>query len=272
VPGNDRQHRRKGEARHERKVEAMVKEMKNYLSFGGGVNSVAMYLLLMDQGMEPGDPDKGFEAVFVDHGTDWPETYEYVEMFKSKYPLTVLRPDVGTIEGKRFNNLYDFSYFKKLFPVRVARWCTTDFKRRPLKKYHQTPCFVMIGYSSEESHRAKISSENGQEFRWPLIENEIDRAGCKEIIKQHGLPVPPKSGCYICPFQRMGQLREFRKKHPELFCKIEQLENRNNEHRASLGKLPYYSFGKPVREVAEKNINQSKLWAEDEFPPCECML
>lgn len=32
--------------------------MKNYLSFGGGVNSVAMMLLLLDEGVE-------FEAVYV---------------------------------------------------------------------------------------------------------------------------------------------------------------------------------------------------------------
>ncbi|RLC23031.1 MAG: hypothetical protein DRH93_08360 [Deltaproteobacteria bacterium] len=49
--------------------------MKNYLSFGGGVNSVAMMLLLLDQKAE-------FEAIFVDHETDWPETYEYFDMFQ----------------------------------------------------------------------------------------------------------------------------------------------------------------------------------------------
>lgn len=254
--------------------------MKNYLSFGGGVNSVAMYLLLVDQGMKPGNPDKGFEAVFVDHGTDWPETYEYVEMFKSKYPLTILKPDIRTKEGYIFNNLYDWCYFKKMFPNRVLRWCTDHFKRRPLTKYHQKPCFVMIGYSSDETHRAKIKSENGQELRWPLIENEIDRVGCKKIIKKHNLPVPPKSGCYICPYQRIGQLRQLRKEHPDLFCKLEQLENRDNYYRVVYGASnkwpwvldPYYSFKKPVRKVAEKNINQAKLWEEDEYPPCECML
>jgi len=245
--------------------------MNKYLSFGGGVNSVAMYFLLMDQGMEPGDPDKGFEAVFVDHGTDWPETYEYVEMFKSKYPLTVLK-------SKKV--LYEYSWDYGIFPSRVARWCTRIHKSEILTKYHQKPCFVMIGFSSDEKHRAKISLNDGEECRWPLIENEIDRNGCKQLIKKHGLPVPRKSGCYICPFQRNGQLRELRKRHPELFCKLEQLENRNNYYRAVYGSSkkwpwvinPYYSFDRPVREVAEKNINQSKLWAEDEYPPCECML
>ena len=61
--------------------------MKNYLSFGAGVNSVALYLLMQDLGIQ-------FEAVFVDHGGDWPETYEYVEYFVATgRPVTVLTPD-----------------------------------------------------------------------------------------------------------------------------------------------------------------------------------
>ena len=257
--------------------------MKNYLSFGGGVNSVAMYLLLMDQGMKPGDPDKGFEAVFVDHGTDWPETYEYVDMFKEKYPLTVLKPKrsgYGALNSVIFNSLYDFSYAKKMFPSRVRRWCTEKFKSTVLNTYHQKPCFVLIGFDYDERHRAIITSKNNEEYRWPLIENEITRKGCENIILKHGLPVPIKSGCYICPFQRVGQLRELRWKHPDLFCKLEQLENRNNHWRVVSGSSDtwpwvldsYYSFGKPVREVAEKGIDQSKLWKEDEYPPCECFL
>jgi len=249
--------------------------LKNYLSFGGGVNSVAMYLHLKDQGVD-------FEAVFVDHGTDWPETYEYVDMFKEKHPLTVLKPQhhIKTPIEAEFDNLYAFCWAKSFFPSRVVRWCTDHFKRSVLNKYQETPSFVNIGFDYSERHRAIIYTDKGREFRYPLIEAEIDRDGCKKIIKDHGLPVPIKSGCYICPFQRVGQLRELRRKHPDLFCKLEQLENRNNRERAINGyepkwpwvKAPYYSFKKPVREVAEKGINQAKLWEEDEYPPCECML
>ena len=57
--------------------------MKNYLSFGGGVNSVAMMLLLLDQKQE-------FESIFVDHGTDWPETYEYFDMFQEWLKKTAI--------------------------------------------------------------------------------------------------------------------------------------------------------------------------------------
>ena len=152
------------------------------------------------------------------------------------------------------------------------RWCTNKFKSRILQAYQKGPCFVCIGYGWEERHRAKIHSFKDQEFRFPLIEAEIDRDGCKQIIKDHGLPVPMKSGCYICPFQRVGQLRQLRRVHPDLFCKLERLENRNNEDRIKKGLEPYYSFKKPVREVGEKGIEQMKLFEEDEYPPCECGL
>jgi len=139
-------------------------------------------------------------------------------------------------------------------------------------KPNSTVCFVLIGFDYGERKRAKIYADKGQEFRYPLIEAEIDRQGCKEIITRHGLPVPMKSGCYICPFQRVGQLRELRRKHPDLFCKLEQLEDRNNAERIRLGKKPYYSFKKPVREVAEKGIDQRQIFEQDEYPPCQCEL
>lgn len=241
--------------------------MKQYLSYGGGVNSVALYLYLLEQGIE-------FEALFVDHKTDWPETYDYADMFKSHYPLTILKPSrkIITPFQAEFDSLYDFCFAKKMFPSRVARWCTTDFKRTVLNKYQEKDCFVLIGFDWGESHRAKIYCDKGREFRYPLIEAEIDRDGCEKIIKRHGLPVPRKSGCYICPFQRVSELRELRRIHPDLFCKLEQLENINNNERKSKGLEPYYSFKKPVREVAEKNPKQGLLFKLHEYPPCECGL
>lgn len=46
-------------------------KMKQYLSYGGGVNSTALLLHFIDHGVD-------FEAVFANHETDLPETYEYV--------------------------------------------------------------------------------------------------------------------------------------------------------------------------------------------------
>ncbi|MCK4793774.1 MAG: hypothetical protein KAV87_59145, partial [Desulfobacteraceae bacterium] len=75
--------------------------MKNYLSMGFGWNSVAYYIMLQNMGWTAGKPDgdKCFEAVFVNHGSDWPETYEYADYFiATGRPVTILTPQVNTVE------------------------------------------------------------------------------------------------------------------------------------------------------------------------------
>jgi len=90
----------------------------------------------------------------------------------------------------------------------------------------QKPCFMFIGIDAGEAHRAKITSKGKIEYRWPLIEEDIDREGCKQIIRDHVLPVPPKSGCFICPFQRPDQWKKLRREHPDLFCIAQKLEKK----------------------------------------------
>jgi len=241
--------------------------MKNYLSFGGGVNSVAMHLLLLDQKVE-------FEAIFVDHGTDWPETYEYFEIFQQylndtrNIPITVLKPNI-----KGVNNLYDYCWNYKMVPSFMFRWCTDKFKIQVVNKHIETPCFMLLGIDAGESHRAKISIDKGVEKRYPLIEADINRDGCKEIIKAHGLPIPMKSGCYICPYQRVSQWKELRKNHPDLFCKAEKLEQRNMDYRIEKGKVPLFLNQNPKATLrAIVNEKQYQLFSEDEYPPCQCEL
>jgi len=246
--------------------------MKKYLSFGGGVNSVAMILMLLDQKEE-------FEAIFVDHGTDWPETYEYFNMFQGWLKdhghklITVLKPNYSRKKGTEpFNNLYNYAHFRKIVPSGFMRWCTRDFKVKPIYKYVEKPCFMLLGIDWGEVKRAKISIEKGVENRFPLIEHEIDRDDCKNIIKAHSLLVPMKSGCYICPFQRRNQWIELRKTHPDLFCKAQQLEQRNMDYRKSKGKKPMTISASRKRLSVLVDESQMHLFKEDDYPPCQCEL
>lgn len=227
--------------------------MKNYLSFGAGVNSVAAYFL------------GGFdEAVFCDTGCEYPETYEFLDKFIGKYKLTVVAPKDG--------NLYDYSWKYKMVPATWPRWCTVRFKIKPFASYVSKPSFKQLAFSTDESHRAKISVDEDIEHRFPLLENEITREGCKDIIRQAGLPVPHRSKCWFCPFQTIEEWKELRMNHPDLFCKAEQLEARNREYRISKGKKPLYLYGnaKPLRVVVDEK--QIRLFKQDKYPPCECGL
>lgn len=245
--------------------------MKNYLSFGGGVNSVALYLLMEQLEMD-------FEAVFVNHGGDWPETYEYVDYFISTgRPVKILKPDVGTVEGKRFDNIIDYMTFRKLVPSRKNKMCTDRFKVVPLQKYQKAPAYVHIGYAADESHRAKITHQKGFENRFLLIEHDITRQGCINMILAAGLLVPRKSGCFICPYQGKAEYKELRRTHPDLFCKARSLEETQNARITKEGNQwkPYYLCGKPLGKlVSEAEENQKVLPGMEhmEYPPCQCGL
>lgn len=233
-------------------------DMKHYLSFGGGVNSTALYFLLMDLGIK-------FEAIYVDHRCDWPETREYVQDFAKRYPVTILTPRV---EGK-FASLYDYMWHYRMIPSRMLRFCTDKFKVRVAQEYAGTPCFMHLGIDSGESHRAKLSSKKGFENRYILIEEKIDRQGCKDLILAHGDVVPIKSGCWFCPFQRIGQWRKLRMIHPDLFCKAQKLEKRGSDYRVERGKTPIFIASKPLDKLIKISPN---LWPEMDYPPCQCGL
>lgn len=236
--------------------------MYNYLSMGLGVNSVAGMLVFIDEGIE-------HQAVYVNHGCDWPETLDYLKLLQGRgYQITELVPK---IEG--YSNLYEYLFAKGKIAMRKPRWCTKDWKTKPLSQYYKTPAWVNICYASDEAHRAQIYSEPGFEYRFPLIEREINRKKCIEIIKAHGLPVPMKSGCWFCPFQGIKEYKKLRRLHPDLFCKVIELEKRHNEvswdryMRCDAATILH----KPMAKVIDDGL-QGWLIQELEYPPCQCGL
>jgi len=213
-----------------------------------------------------------FEAIFVNHGGDWPETYEYLDYFISTgRPVTVIKPNV---EG--CTTLVEYCEKHKMIPNRMHRWCTDKFKVRVVYKHVETPCFMHLGIDAGEAKRAKLNSNKGVENRYLLIEENVDRDGCLDIIKKAGLKPPMKSGCYFCPFQRVSQWRRLRRIHPELFCLTQKIEKAGNEKRAEKGLEPWNILGpgRPLEKVIGNRDKQTALpgMEELEYPPCQCSL
>ena len=234
--------------------------MKRYLSFGGGVNSVALMLLLEDMGVE-------FEAVYCDHGGDWTETRDYIAMLQAAgHRITIIKPNVEGCE-----NLYDYALWRRIAPSMLNRWCTDKFKVRPLNDYFKRPAQVFIGFAcGEEKRQARRRPTEGVWHTYPLIDLCIDREGCKEVIAAHGLPIPDKSGCFFCPFQRVAEWRRLRDEHPCLFAKARELEMACIERRKAQGKPPWFLTGhdRPLDTVVREGQPDLFGWRK----PCECNL
>jgi len=73
-----------------------------------------------------------------------------------------------------------------------------------------------IGYDADEDHRAKIPEDNKYKYEYPLVEWDMGRDECLEVIAEAGLCPPGKSACYFCPSSRPSEIRQLKQVYPEL--------------------------------------------------------
>ena len=167
------------------------------LSFGGGVNTTALSLLLLWLGRK-------IEHIFSDlgPGAEHPRTVAFIESYSEMVraegvKFKIIGPDsVWRIPSERMP-LLDYIRLHRCSPrVPGPRWCTTSFKIRPMQKYARLKFYGrMLGIDVGESGR--IAEEAG--LFYPLVEADIDRQDCYEIIDAFGVCNPGKSGCMFCP-------------------------------------------------------------------------
>ncbi len=150
-------------------------------------------------------------------------------------------------------------------PVRVAngapgtRTCTIEYKIKVLQRWHREhgataadPAHVGIGFSSDELDRVSGRPRKPYEVaEYPLIDLGISRNGCAKIITDVGLPMPPKSACWFCPFHKPSTWREMRRDEPVQFGKAVELESLLNERRDMLGKDHIYftRYARPLDQA-----------------------
>lgn len=140
-----------------------------------------------------------------------------------------------------------------------TRNCTYTWKiavvRRWAREHGATPKNPYtrhIGLTTDEMQR--IGRKNDKPYErteYPLIDLGLSRGDCMALITEAGLPVPPKSSCYFCPFHTPQTWREMRRDDPEDFERAAELEDLLIERRVRIGRDPAYltRFGSPLREA-----------------------
>lgn len=206
--------------------------IKYILSYGGGVNSTAMYFVIKEQGL-PLD-----EVVFADTGNELPETYETVDNFIMLLDIDGI--EFTTVKSKVAPSLYDYCFNNKIVPSRMMRYCTDRFKQTPINAYirtkygKETRFKMYIGIALEEAHRMKTSPERYKDNVYPLIDQRIDRAGCISILNKHSFTNVCKSGCWFCPYTPKSGWLHLNDKHPELLRRAIKLEHNCKNKKVTL--------------------------------------
>lgn len=160
-----------------------------------------------------------------------------------------------------------------------TRSCTADFKIRVISKWLKAHgataadrAIVGIGISVDEIQRAGRGKDGPYESRtYPLIDLGLRRSDCHKIITDAGLPTPPKSACFFCPFHRPQTWAEQARDEPELFEKAAHLEDTLNVRR-DLGKDRVYltRFGRPLREAIGPAGQQLPGFSASEMDEADC--
>jgi len=233
--------------------------MSEMISFGAGVNSVAMTIMLVNDGWRG-------PIVFADTGGEWPETYCYIRYFEREWlgprGLEITRLSPGSEwHGKRAQvTLEQYCLDHGIVPLLAMRWCTQAWKQRPVTKWAGA-MVRLVGLSASEPRRA-ARQEPG--VRLPLFEECITREECQRIIAREGLDYPIKSGCFFCPGQPLAAWRRLYHEHPDLYERAIALED-----NATTALDPH---GISLREHARRRWEGQMQMDLSAWIPCLCTL
>ena len=216
------------------------------LSFGGGVQSTACLLKYWRE----------YDVVlFADPGAEHVETYEHIERRVEPFcrekglDFVTVRSDKGTLE--------EYCLERNVVPITSRRWCTQEYKIRPIQHYQrevlgatqENPVIVDLGISYDEYWRASKPQMTLWEFRnYPLVDAEITRQQCLDIVAAQGWPRPHKSACDFCPFKSSKDWRRLYAEHPERYKQIVELEQNGSDYpRTLLGRKPLHLLAENSR-------------------------
>jgi hypothetical protein len=254
-------------------------------SFGGGVQSTAV-LVMSAQGLLP---YKQFIFSNVGDDSEHPDAINYIRNVAKPYAeangLEIVEIKRKNRQGQEETLMYDITKESRSINLPVYlnvggkgapgnRNCTEKFKIKPVSKWIKqqgatadNPALVGIGISIDEAGRARDASGfPWQRLEYPLIAARMNRNDCINVVLKAGLPKPPKSSCYFCPFHTLPAWQELYDKHPDLFQKTVELEQLLNERRAMLGKDSVYftRYLKPLDQVVDgSHQNQLSLFQEE---------
>lgn len=202
------------------------------------------------------------ECVFADTGAELPETYQAVNQADNYLKARELKL---TIVKSANSTLYETCKRRKVIPSKIWRWSTRDYKITPIHRYYRSlGCHIYeyLGIDYGEIERVKPSKEPYITSIFPLVDNKLTREDCINLIKEAGLKVPVKSGCFFCPFHSIQSWKWLYENHHDLYLRAMRLEE-SSKHFPSQ-KLNEYSL-RVLKDRGFKN-GQAKQSMSDK--PC----
>jgi len=203
--------------------------MRHVVSFSGGKDSTALLLMMLERRMQVDD------MVFCDTGVEFPQMYEHIEKVE-KYTgrkVTVLHRkhsyEYLLEEVKKSDGTIGYGH-----PDMRRRWCTTALKSAPLRAYLKQYYAIIqySGISASETIRTEKNAD-GHYRSYPLVEWGMTGADnlryCRDKDFDWGGLYDDFSrvSCFVCPLQRVSELKILYTKHPDLWRRLKKLDKKS---------------------------------------------
>ncbi len=246
------------------------------VSFGGGVNSAALVVGLLERQERPD------WILFADTGGERPETYAFLDTFRTYLGKHGLELTVVSNGGRgQGATLEENCLLRKELPSLAYgfKGCSVKWKRQPMDRWLRDQPQVQeawnrgelvtrcIGIDAGETKRAKLPPDDKWIYRYPLVEWGWDRAACEVACRRHGL-TPGKSSCFFCPAARKSEIRDLATRHPDLFARAVAIERNSQAHTVQgLGRT--WSWGS-FMEADRRQGRLPGIFPETIDIPCDC--
>jgi len=173
--------------------------MKYVLYLGAGVQSSTLAFMI-EKGELPYEVDC---AIFADTKAESPKVYKWLEYIKQNVSFPIHIVDNGNLTTKSlivYTSKAGNKYMKSAIPAFLdgdlgkgimMRKCTYDHKIKPIhmtvkKIYRKEKIGMLLGISTDEAGRMKLSRKENILNIYPLIEKGMNRNECLKWMKNNG--------------------------------------------------------------------------------------
>ena len=197
------------------------------MSMGAGLHSTAMTIKY--------GPIYDY-VYFADTLNEQPETYWYIEHYLKPHFHHLGVPWITVQHNKKMSVLDGAIENGKPNLFFQQRQCTIRHKILPIQRHlrslpnrptHKNPVTVDIGFTANESLRIGKKNKSQPKYiknNYPLMYDGITHEDAIQIVKDHGWPLPVKSGCTFCPYAGWRNMRNLQSTDPATFNTLVKLE------------------------------------------------
>ncbi|MEV4992345.1 phosphoadenosine phosphosulfate reductase family protein [Streptomyces niveus] len=222
-------------------------KVRHVLGISGGKDSSALAIYMRDRVPE-------MEYFFCDTGAELPETYEYLNRLEAALGKPI----------ERLNADRDFDHWMEVYqgtlPSPQMRWCTKNLKIKPLEEWvGDDKVISYVAIRADENRLGYVSTKPNIDAVFPFREDGIDKDGVMRILDEAGIGLPgyyewrTRSGCYFCFFQRKHEWVGLKERHPDLYEKAVEYEDKVRfRHTAMKGRNYTWSQGESLPELIER--------------------